>query len=91
MDLLARTGVGRDINRHRYGPGEVEAALARPVVQELCALIRLRNTHPAFAGRCSVEEGGEDRLVLAWREGRHVARLEVDFGRADFAVEASDP
>src|SRR5579859_2253718 len=50
MDLLARTHVGRDVNRHHYTPGEIEAALARPVVQALCRLIRFRNTHPAFEG-----------------------------------------
>jgi sucrose phosphorylase len=50
MDLLARTGVGRDVNRHSYTPDEVAEALAQPVVVALVDLIRLRNTHPAFGG-----------------------------------------
>ena len=50
MELLARTGVGRDINRHYYKAAEIEAALARPLVQKQIELIRFRNTHPAFAG-----------------------------------------
>ena len=61
MKLLASSGVGRDINRHRYPPAEVEATLERPVVQDLLALIRFRNAHPAFAGawRCSSEGRSE--------------------------------
>jgi hypothetical protein len=30
MELLAKTGVGRDINRRHYSIKEIEAALARP-------------------------------------------------------------
>src|SRR5581483_8584033 len=40
MDLLARTGVGRDINRNYYTAEEVREELKRPVVQELLELIR---------------------------------------------------
>ena len=35
MELLAATGVGRDVNRHRYTEAEVAAALDRPVVRDL--------------------------------------------------------
>ena len=55
MELLARTGVGRDINRHYYSAAEIEAALRRPLVQKQIELMRLRNTHPAFAGEFQVE------------------------------------
>ena len=55
MELLARTGVGRDINRHFFRPGEVVQALAKPVVQDLLGLIRLRSHHPAFDGRFDLE------------------------------------
>jgi dihydrodipicolinate reductase len=54
MQLLQQSGVGRDINRHYYIGGEVEAALQRPVVRRLCALIKLRNTHAAFNGNFSI-------------------------------------
>jgi sucrose phosphorylase len=79
MELLARTGVGRDINRHYFRPGEVQAALGKPVVQGLLQLIRLRNRHPAFEGRFELEASGDDRLEMRWtREGESVA-LAVDF------------
>jgi sucrose phosphorylase len=83
MDLLARSGVGRDINRHRYTPEEITRDLARPVVAALVALIRLRNTHPAFDGVCEVDGGGS-RVLLTWIADAHSAALDVDFaqGRA---------
>jgi sucrose phosphorylase len=78
MELLARTHVGRDINRRHYTRGEIDAALRRPVVQDLCALIRLRNQHPAFGGRFEMLDSPEAALVLRWSAGEHVAMLEVD-------------
>jgi len=38
--LLAKSAVGRDINRHYYTPEEIDEALQRPVVQSLFELIR---------------------------------------------------
>ena len=73
MDLLARTRVGRDVNRHHYREGEIAAALQRPVVRRLLALIRFRNAHPAFGGTFS-HDGDNDRLALQWVNGAdHVA------------------
>jgi sucrose phosphorylase len=77
--LLGRTGVGRDINRHYYAAGEVEAALERPVVAALCELIRLRNTHPAFGGEFSFGVAAETELVLEWQSGAARAELRIDF------------
>ena len=69
MDLLAATGVGRDINRHHYSDDEVDDALRRPVVQRLLSLIRFRNRHPAFAGSCHVTQNGRSGLVIRWEAG----------------------
>ena len=81
MDLLRRTTVGRDINRHYYANGEVARDMERPVVQALCALLRFRNTHPAFAGTFHFSSPASDRLVLEWQHGADRARLDVDLGR----------
>jgi sucrose phosphorylase len=78
MELLARTGVGRDINRHFYTRAEIDAALARPVVRRLFDLIRLRSSHPAFAGEFEAAEVHDDELDLAWRNGAELARLHVN-------------
>lgn len=76
MDLLARTGVGRDVNRHHYDRDEIEQALRRPVVQALLRLIRFRNTHPAFDGTFSVTGGGP-RLTMTWTHHHEHVVLEA--------------
>lgn len=78
MELLARTRVGRDINRHYYSAEEVEAALRRPMVRGLIELIRLRNAHPAFTGEFCVETPTESRIELAWRAQQEWVKLSVD-------------
>jgi sucrose phosphorylase len=88
--LLERTGVGRDINRKYFSHEEVRAALRRPVVQKLCELIRLRNSHPAFSGSFSVADGPDDDLVMRWRNGREHAELRVDFRGDDSRLLFSD-
>jgi sucrose phosphorylase len=84
MDLLARTGVGRDVNRHHYTAAEIAEALDRPVVRRLGEIIRLRNTHPAFGGELTV--GGTDDLVMTWRDGPHEATLTADLGAGRYTV-----
>jgi len=79
MDLLARTGVGRDINRHHYTRAEIDRDLTRPVVVALVGLIRHRNTHPAFAGTCAVG-GQDDRISLTWTHGAHTTSLDASLG-----------
>lgn len=78
LDLVGRTGVGRDINRHYYTADEVESELKRSVVQELFALIRLRNKLPVFDGDFSVGESAASELVLQWTYGGDHAQLAVN-------------
>ena len=87
LALLRRTGVGRDINRHRYAVPEIGQALQRPVVQSLCELIRLRNEHPAFQGDFSLSPSGDDRLALRWQRGDAWAELEVGFADASYRLQ----
>ena len=79
MDLLAHTKVGRDINRHYYTASELNDTLCNPVVRNLLDLIRLRNTHPAFAGQAHVETPSHQALIITWRLDVHWAKLEVNF------------
>jgi sucrose phosphorylase len=90
LDLLARSGVGRDINRHRYTPAEIEQALARPAVARLLELVKLRNTHAAFAGRFGMADSAEHVLNLRWCNGSAFASLRVDFETFDHRLEYSE-
>lgn len=77
MELVERTGVGRDINRHYFTAGEVDEALRRPVVAELLQLIRLRNSLDVFSGEFSLEDTGGSELALCWQRGQDHCRLFV--------------
>ena len=81
---VAELGEGRSINRHDYRTEEVVAAIRRPVVRRVFDLVRLRNTHPAFAGRLDVATTDETTIRLGWRHGDDACELEVDLrsGRA---------
>lgn len=79
MDLLERTKVGRDINRHYYSTNEVEEKVERPVVKELFHLMRFRNTHAAFNGEFSLPASSEDRFIAHWKNGSEWAELHIDF------------
>ena len=89
-EAVAATGEGRAINRHNYTPDEVADALARPLVQRLLALVRLRNTHPAFDGELVVEAAGPS-LRMRWEHGDHRCELEADLGDGACLVRASGP
>ena len=88
LDLLQATGVGRDVNRHRYAPAEVERDLDRPVVRALLAALRLRRAHPAFGGAFSWVIDGT-RAELAWTAAEHRAELVLDVNDATFEVRVS--
>jgi sucrose phosphorylase len=90
MELLARSKVGRDINRHHYPREEILAAASRPVVADLFDLIRLRNSHPAFGGQFSAAPGDDASLTLRWSAGTHVATLRVGFPDASLDIQVSD-
>lgn len=91
MELLARTQVGRDINRHYYTRAEILTELTRPVVKDLVGLIRLRNEHPAFSGVFRVVDSASGTIALRWDSREHFAELEVDFSSAQHALRYSIP
>ncbi len=91
MDLLERTKVGRDINRHYYSREEVLQDLGKPVVQKLVELIKLRNTHPAFGGRFEATALPEQReLQMQWTAGNASATLKVDLQHKTGVISLAD-
>jgi sucrose phosphorylase len=85
VELLERTRVGRDINRHYYSDAEVRDAVRTPIVQALFRLIRFRNSHPAFDGEFSFSGGGS-RLVATWIAADAFAELTADLGSGKATV-----
>jgi sucrose phosphorylase len=91
MDLLARTGVGRDINRHYYTAEEVQDHLERPVVRGLLQLIRFRNRHDAFAGTFEMVPSPDEHVILEWRRAAEWSRLDVDLASLTAEISYSTP
>jgi sucrose phosphorylase len=89
MTLLAKSGVGRDINRHFFTPDEIDLAILRPVVQSLFELIHFRNRHPAFNGSFSLPETRDSGITLRWDNGVDWAMLEVDFASGSYSISNS--
>jgi len=89
MDLLAATGVGRDVNRHHFTAGEVEDALTHPAVRGQLAGLRLRSTHPAFGGDFAWDLAGT-RGTLVRSAGDARATLTFDVADGSFEVRATD-
>ena len=77
VELFEQTGVGRDVNRHRYTQTELDASLRSVVVRAMLALVRLRTAHPAFAGTFSSEGLSPSSFLLRWCAGEHRVELEV--------------
>lgn len=89
MELLSRSQVGRDINRHYYTPGEVEAALQKPMVETLIELARVRNTHPAFGGEFFVDSDAAHKLKMTWKKASEWVSLDVDLSAPGATIEGS--
>ncbi len=88
MDLLAATGVGRDINRPYHDRATLEDALARPIVQHLLALCRWRNDHhDLFDGSFEVFDGPASELRLRWTAGTRSLLATIDVAARTFVVE----
>lgn len=68
MDLLHRTNVGRDINRHYFQLEEIKEDLEKPVVRKLLDLIKLRNTNKAFEGTFNMLQTEDQILHLSWQK-----------------------
>ena len=89
MELLGRSGVGRDINRHHFTDAEIDASIESPFARALARLCRIRNGNPAFDGEFRAELSGGG-LCLTRSSPDGTATLEVDLARGDACLSWSD-
>jgi sucrose phosphorylase len=90
MALLDKSGVGRDINRQHFSAADIAHSVQRPVVQRLLQLIRLRNSHEAFAGSFTLQDSSAQGLQMRWQQGPHWAELHVNFADLSHRLVVSD-
>ncbi len=90
MDLLSKTNVGRDINRHYYTRSEIKEQLETPMVKKLRELMVFRNNHPAFQGSFQLLDSTDSILNIAWSNGESWAKLFIDFTSNEFSIHFSE-
>lgn len=85
--LMERTKNGRDINRHYFTVEEVAEEQKRSVVQKLKALMKLRNSHPAFSldGTMHIV-AEEDKFCITRSDGMHTLTLDADLTTYAFVI-----
>lgn len=86
MELLAKTNVGRDINRHYYTKEEIQKKTESSLFKKLSQLMKLRNTHPAFNGEFNLEESSAKYLEIKWVLNRESIQLKMDLENKSFEI-----
>ena len=89
MELLEKTNVGRDINRHYFTKNEIKEHLKRPLINDLKELMLLRNNHPAFNGVFNLIETSQNVLNIKWVNGNYWAELFIDLKAMKMEVKFS--
>lgn len=87
VNLLEKTKVGRDINRHFYTLDEIKSNIERPVVQRLFNLMRFRNNCDAFLGELTILDSENDILHLRWDYNEIYAIAYIDLTNYTAKVE----
>jgi len=77
-DLLRKTNIGRDINRHFYKIKEIKKELRRPVVKKLFKLCKTRNTHLAFQGKYKLKKSPDDIIEILWTHKKDSLLLKIN-------------
>ncbi len=90
MELLKRTNVGRDINRHYYTKKEINSRLEAPLIKELKELMILRNNHEAFNGDFNLIETSNNILNIKWINNNHWAELLIDLTAMSLNIKFSE-
>jgi len=78
MELLEKTNVGRDINRHYFTKNEIKTHLEKPLIKNLKELMIKRNNHKAFNGDFNLIETSENVLNIKWTNKDDWAELLID-------------
>ena len=90
MQLLEKSNVGRDINRHYYSRDEVLKKTTSPMFGKLSSLMKLRNTHNAFNGDFEFADTQEGGLFLKWSNKEDWVSLDANLNTFGFKVEGTD-
>ncbi|MCG8566772.1 MAG: sucrose phosphorylase [Desulfobacterales bacterium] len=91
IELLERTRMGRNINRHNYTLEEIKEAVELPVVQRLIKLMEFRNSYPAFDGEFELLSSADHELKLKWQKDNHTAVAHINTTAPWAKITYTDP
>jgi sucrose phosphorylase len=86
----ARSGDGREINRHNYSVREIAGEVQRPIVRNIVRLIQFRNSHPAFDGSFTLNNCSDHEISMGWDYLNNYARLSIDLLKNTFQIKYND-
>lgn len=90
MDLLEKTNVGRDINRHYFTKSEIKSNLEKPLVKDLKELMFFRNSHTAFNGDFNLVETEANTLQIKWINKNNWTELFIDLEEMSMEIKFSE-
>ncbi len=91
IELVERTMLGRNINRHNFSLEELREHVEKPVVKRLITLMKFRNSYPAFNGTFTIEASEEHELNLKWRYKKYEALAHIDLNGFKTHITYTDP
>jgi len=89
-DCAAKSGDGKEINRHNYSIREIDQEMQRRIVRDMIKLIQFRNSHPAFNGNFALNSCSDHEISLAWDNKNSYARLYIDLHTNMFEIKYND-
>ena len=89
MELLKKTNVGRDINRHYYTLAEIKSKTETDFFKRLRRLMLLRNGHSAFEGDFELKDTSAETIVIRWSNKSDWVQLDANVQTFDFTVSGS--
>ncbi|MCF7948005.1 MAG: sucrose phosphorylase [Spirochaetia bacterium] len=86
IELVEKTQMGRNINRHNYSLEEIAAEVQRPVVKRLFDLMKFRNECLAFEGSYELLPSPDHIVRIRWHKGAHSTELYADLAATHFEI-----
>jgi len=84
--LMNRTDFPRNISRHNYMVEEIREEVKKPIVRDLCKLMRFRNEYPAFDDACIIEDTEDHILKIRRSSGGFEAILTANLKNFSFTI-----
>jgi len=89
LELLQKTNVGRDINRHYFTKSEINQKITSSYFKKLKELMLLRNNHNAFNGEFQLLETEENILYIKWTLNEDWIELKINLNQMKMQINCS--